>query len=462
MDKYANLDAEKTLVNQMIIDGSIIPNVYDMVKPETFSTQNYKRCYEVLLTLARKCTPVDELSFRMEAKDLVYPEVIEEVTSVTYTASNWEYYAGEIRNCYTARALRNLLTESLDRLTPSNGGELANYIMSETAKISSNVSACEVHDMNELSQNFIANLDKAITDKREFTGIPTGFRNLDEITLGLQPEYIVIGARPSLGKTALGEQIALNAAGAFGGNSRKKTMFIELEMSPKQLTERAVANLSKVSINKLRTGLLSTQQFSKVVYKAGELANLDNFIPVTCNTRKISDICSCIRREVRINSVEIVFIDHIGLVRPDGNYKNQWEGVAEISHTIQQLQRELNIPIVVLSQVGRAVEGKKPSLADLRGSGAIEEDADTIMFIERDRQDSVDETLIPTVVNINKNRNGACGKANLMFHPQEVMFTDATPEDIKKQEDYTKSVKDKVKLSPAEEFLAGGTPEGGF
>lgn len=462
-DKFCNVEAEKILINQMILDGSIIPNVYDTLKPECFSTQSYRKCYEAIITLARQCTPIDELSFRTAVKGYILPEIVDEVTNATFTASNWEYYATEIKTCYTARAVRVLLEESLQKLSAKNGADIANELMRESAKIAQNISACETHEMSELVKVFVENLDSAVTQKKQFTGIPCGLSQIDDIVLGIQPEYIIIGARPSLGKTALGEQIALTTAGAFGGE-KKRTLFVELEMSPKQLVERAVANIAKVSISKLKTGMLQTNQFLKVAHEAQKLAEIDNFVPVTCNTRKWNDISACIRREVRVNGAEIVFIDHIGLVVPTGSYKNSWEGVAEISHGIQMLQRELGIPIIVLSQVGRGTEGKKASLADLRGSGAIEEDADQVWLIDRDRQNDPNEIEIPANVAITKNRNGACGEAHLIFHPKEVMFSDAPRESYDKnyaeEKSYSegnRSVAHMIEDAGAE-FLSGGIP----
>lgn len=470
MDKFNNIEAEKVLINQMILDGSIIQNVYDVIKPDTFFSASYKACYEVLLTLARKCTPIDELSFRNECKNFLNLDIIDEVTNATFTSANWEYYANEIKTCYIARSLRAVLQTSLDRLKGNNGAEVANAVMSEVGKISANTTACVVHDINDLACQYLTNLDKAIKNKDEYTGYQTGLKNIDDITLGLQPEYIIIGARPSLGKTALGEQIALRTSGITGGNDPRKTLFVELEMSPKQLTERAIANITGVGINKLRTGLLDTVSLNKVMMACGKLAESSHFIPVTCDTRKLSDIVSCIRREVRINHIEIVFIDHIGLIHPEGKYSAAWEGVREISNTFQQLQRELGIPIVVLSQVGRGVEGKKPSLADLRGSGAIEEDADTVMLIDRDRQNDSSETKIAAEIQIVKNRNGACGTAKLYFLPQSVKFMDnfdkendkdrgSAPDLNKKwrKADISQEVSEMFE-DPAEAFLAGGTP----
>lgn len=422
MRDFKNLDAEKVLINQMLLEPSIIPNVYDVVKPETFFSLSYRRCYEHLLELNRKCTPIDLVSFHTECKDINY-QVFEEVTNATFTSANWHYYADLVKKCYTSRSIELIMNQKASELNDSNGVDVVNSLIQEASQISVNTTSCETYDIAELAKEYIQILTDRIREKKELTGYSTGLKNLDEVTLGLQKEYIVIGARPSLGKTALGQQIALHCAGLFGGEPHK-TLFVELEMSAKQLTERAVANMTHIPINRLRSGILSEMQLKKIMNKVQSFSNSQNFVPVTCNTRKLGDIVACVRREVRNNGCEIAFIDHIGLIHPEGHYSSSWEGYREISNTLQQLQRELNIPIIVMSQVGRATEGKNPSLADLRGSGAIEEDADTVMFIERERQKDINEDRIPTKINIVKNRNGACGSASLIFMPKEVMFVD--------------------------------------
>lgn len=422
--QYKNEEAEKCLVCQMMLKSDIIPNVYDRLKPETFSSGLYRKCYEVLVDMQNKNIIIDLSTFTLECEKYgISAAKVVEISDATFTASNWEYYADLIKQCYISSSVTRVITEAKNNLNENNGAEVSNTLMQNLSSINANVSSCEIHDIKNLCANYLQKLDRVISNKGAFTGYATGLSNLDEILNGLQNEYIVIGARPSLGKTALGEQIALHTAGMFGGEG-VKTAFIELEMSPEQLTERAISNLTKIAVSKMRSGFLTDVMIQKIGLKLTELSNSGNFIPVTSKSRRLSDIIGCLRRLVRNEGVKIAFIDHIGLIHPEGKYSSSWEGVREISNTLQQLQRELQIPIVVLSQVGREVEGKKPSLADLRGSGAIEEDADTIMFIERKRAESKDEFTIETKINVMKNRNGACGTAHLIFRPAEVRFED--------------------------------------
>ncbi len=422
--QYKNEEAEKCLVCQMMLKSNIIPNVYDRLKPETFSSGLYRKCYEVLVDMQNKNIIIDLSTFTIECEKYGIPAAkTVEISEATFTSSNWEYYADIVKNCYVSSSLVRAMTEAKNNLNESNGSEISNMLMQNLSSITANVTSCEVHDIKEMCANYLQKLDRMISNKGSFTGYATGLENLDEILNGIQNEYIVIGARPSLGKTALGEQIALHTAGLFGGEA-VKTAFIELEMSPEQLTERALSNMTRIAVSKMRSGFLTEGMIAKIGKQITELSNSENFIPVTCESRRISDIIGCLRKLVRIDGVKIAFIDHIGLIHPEGKYASAWEGYREISNTLQQLQRELNIPIVVLSQVGREVEGKKPSIADIRGSGAIEEDADTIMFIERKRAESKDENTIETKINVMKNRNGACGTANLVFHPAEVRFED--------------------------------------
>lgn len=426
MKDFKDLEAEKVLINQMIMSPDIIPNVYDVVKPEAFFSQVYKTCYNHILNLQKKCTPIDEVSFHTEAKDIPV-EIFLEVTSSASTSSNWTYFANLIKKCYLARSVKTILLKSLEELSENNGDTTINNLLQDLSQVSVNTSSCQIHFIPDLVKNCIKRIDDAVMNKSVYTGYPTGLKNLDDIIMGIQNEYIVIGARPSLGKTALGEQIALNLAGIFSENNEQgiRTGFIELEMSAEQLIERAISNITHIGINKLRSGLLTQDQLSKIMLRAEKLSQNTNFIPITCNSRNLADIVSCARKEVRNNNMKALFIDHIGLIHPTGSYRDSWQGVKEISNTLQQLQRELKIPIIVLSQVGREAEGKENTLASLRGSGAVEEDADEVIFIERDRQKDTFERIIPAKLNVVKNRNGTCGTAFVNFLPKEVMFTDA-------------------------------------
>lgn len=466
--KFHNEEAEATLLCQMVLKPELIPNIYDFIKPVTFTSNLYRTMYEIVLKMQKENTFIDQGTFSLECKQSgIDINLAMKVCDKTFSAANWKYYAEKIKQCFVSNSISQRLQEVKDDLREDNGGELSTRLIQELTNVSADVSSCEIHDMQDLVTNFIQDLDLVVQKKQMFTGYPTGLANLDEVISGLQNEYIVIGARPSMGKTALGEQIALNLAGCLGQNEGIKVGFIELEMSPKQLVERAIANMTKLPMSKFRTGFLSQAQLGAVAMKTNTLFEKNTFIPVSCQSRNIDDIIGTMRRLVRNEGVKVIFVDHIGLIKSSEKFGSKWELMGEISHTFQQVQRELNIPVVVLSQVGRQAEGAKSSLADLRGSGAIEEDADTVMFIERKRAESQNDTHIPTKINVMKNRNGACGSANVIFCPKEVMFMDdkgqfdsedngSAPDMDKAEKKYRNTTYFKKQMSPKEDFETCG------
>lgn len=467
--KFHNEEAEATLVCQMILKPEHIPNIYDFIKPITFTSNLYKTMYEIVLKMQEENTFIDQGTFSLECKDAgIDINLAMKVCDKTFSATNWKWYAEKIKQCYVSNSISERIREVNEALRDDNGGELSTKLIQELTNVSADVSSCEVHDMQELCTDFIQHLDQIVQHKALFTGLPTGLGNLDEVISGLQNEYIVIGARPSMGKTALGEQIALHIAGCTGQSEGLKVGFIELEMSPSQLVERAIANMCNLPMSKLRTGFLSQAQLGAVAMKTNTLFEKNTFIPVSCQSRNIEDIIGTMRRLVRNEGVKVIFVDHIGLIKSAERYSSKWELMGEISHTFQQIQRELNIPVVVLSQVGRQAEGAKSSLADLRGSGAIEEDADTVMFIERNRSEDRNDEYIPTKIKVMKNRNGACGTANVIFCPKEVVFIDddgrfgsgkdnkGSPNMDKAESLYRSKYVVKKQMSPKEDFETNG------
>lgn len=423
---FNDIESEAILINQMLIAPEIIPNVYAKIKPSALYNQNYAECYKVILRLYKKEVKVDELSFRTEAKNIPY-QVFDEVTNKTPTASNWMFYADKVASSFIAREVYRQTMTMLENLTVENAMSEADSLSKLLNSTYDNINPCKIQSNVEMAQKYEKELVQRIQNKCKYTGYRTGLNILDGIILGIQKEYIVIGARPSLGKTALAEQIALYLSGVtknWEEREHVKTLFIELEMSEQQLMDRAVANYTGISLKQLKTGNLEDIELQKIKSALTAIGNSDSIHFLSTSNRMIQDIIQLIRSEVRNNGVKAVFIDHIGLLRSNGKYGARWEEVNDISHELQALQRELNIPLVVMSQVTRGAEGKNPSVADIRGSGAIEEDADTIMFIERERQKNPDESKIDTKINVMKNRNGACGSGTFSFIPEKVTFED--------------------------------------
>jgi replicative DNA helicase len=340
------------------------------------------------------------------------------ITEATFTAANWEFYAKRIRDNYVARTCLETCRKVCGELTADNASELVSRLSGLASGILDSAGTGGRVVFGDIVSEYVKDMDYRMQHRGELAGYDTGLNNLNEMLNGLQSEYIIIAARPSMGKTALGEQIALKIA------EREKVCFWELEMGEKMMFERAVSLSSGVEMNKLKSAFMSEMQLNAVMGKIQSLGTNENFILRT-GTRNIDEIVTATRAEVLSRGCKAVFIDHAGLISTSGSYRATWESYVEISHKLQELQRELNVPVVVLSQLGRPAEGAKTTtMANIKGSGAFEEDADVIIAIERERAKTSNEFQIPTVLNVQKNRNGPTGHVYAVFMPQKVKFVD--------------------------------------
>jgi replicative DNA helicase len=257
--------------------------------------------------------------------------------------------------------------------------------------------------------------------KKDYTGVVCGFTGIDYFTDGFQKsEMIVIGARPSIGKTAL----ALNMAANIAVKQKIPTAFFSLEMAGTLVTLRILAAGGEVDTKSLRRLGESdkTSNFQKLIMEASRVYDAPLYIEATPNMALL-DLRTEARRIKETYHIEIMFIDYLGLIASDNMYAPRYEQVAEISRSLKSLARELNIPIVVLSQVARDSEGKPPSLANLRDSGAVEQDADVVILMHRQRKpEDADAEFIETDIEIAKNRNGPTGKIQLAYYPRWTKF----------------------------------------
>ncbi|MBO7517461.1 MAG: replicative DNA helicase, partial [Spirochaetia bacterium] len=259
--------------------------------------------------------------------------------------------------------------------------------------------------------------------KADCTGIPSGYSDLDSLTNGFQnSELIVIGARPSKGKTALALSMAANMAGRY----KKRVGFFSLETDGMALMQRLLAGEAHVNSHRIQSGFLSDREFTKLGVAGDVIYESPMFICDTPNMRLI-DLRTEARKLRAKEKIEIIFIDYIGLISSDNKDLPRHEQVAEISRSLKQLARELKIPVIVLAQVKREVKEDKPSLSDLRESGSIEQDADLVLFLhdakkkeEKDEQDVSAGKEVDVI--IAKNRNGPIGEVKLMFLPAYTRF----------------------------------------
>lgn len=432
----SDVESEKVLINQMIIDDSIIDGVITKAPIESFYNQNYKKCYQVILDIAGRKEKVDLTSFWIECttKKVVPTNVLEEVTNAIASTVNWEFYATNVTKCYQARQLRKLLSEKNEQVDTENTEELITEISKEIENISNLSSDVVIKTQKEIMTELAYDINSMLKDPKSMMGYMTGLKAFDSITSGINKEYIIICARPSMGKTFLAQQIALNVA------KEHKVDFIELEMSAKQINFRNIAMLSNLKMNDIRYSRgIDSMKVSRIQnameYLATELNK--NYRVIEPVSRKLSSIISHIRRAVKRDGVEMVIIDHVGLIQSDNRYASAWEAPREISNGLQKLQRELGIPIIILSQRSRSSEGgnNKGDLSTIRGSGAFEEDADLIITIEHARvtdeaqQAKGDSENIETELYISKNRNGNCGVGKCIFRPAFGKFVDVLETD---------------------------------
>jgi replicative DNA helicase len=430
-----NDDAEKAVLGAILIDPEVVADVRLRLRPEDFYSGANKRIYEAVLNLSRLDHKPDLLTLKGELEkagkldEAGGADYIAALTNVVPSSANADYYAQIVQDCSLRRGIiqatgiagsrayeetsdaRLLLEETQERLfSLSDIRGLFNYKRIK----------------NSMTEAFNY-LEKMNTNKAEYIGIPSGFDDLDRLTLGFQKaEFIVIGARPGMGKTAIALTMAVHAS------MRRKipSAFFSLEMSDQSLMLRILSGAAQIDSHKLRTGFFDSNDMRRIFVAADEIVDAPLFI-VDMPHMTILDIQAMARMLRLKEKVEIIFIDYIGLIGSDNPNHRQarYELISEVSRSLKGLARELDIPIVALSQLRREAEKEKqPNLSDIRESGSIEQDADMVMFINRDREldktpeDQIKEMGQKVQLILAKNRNGPVGTINLTFLKQFTKF----------------------------------------
>lgn len=426
-----DLDAEKALLGSLMIRPGGLGEIVDILTHETFYARKHQLIFRAILELYTKNDPIDVLSVSAILKD---KKVIDDIGGASYlaeivnlvpSASNLEYYAQLIRKKHLYRSL----IEASDNIseTAYNEGEDVEAMLDSAeqkifklANFSTRQKFRSIKD--ELSEAW-ERLDKLHKSKDELRGVRTGFDDLDNKLAGLQKsDLVILAARPSMGKTTLALDMARYAATKFNA----KVGFFSLEMSSQQLVDRMLASESRVDSWKLRTGRLSTDlEFSMIRDSLDKLAKAPIYIDDE-PSNGIVRMKAVARRLKSEQGLDLIFVDYLQLMVPTKNVDNLVQQVSEISRSLKQLARELDVPVVALSQLNRSVEqrGGEPRLSDLRDSGSIEQDADVVLFIHREdkyNKDS-DRPNIAKII-IAKHRNGPTGTVELFFDENRVSFS---------------------------------------
>ena len=418
-----NLEAEKSLLGSILMDEDAIFEVVELLRPEHFYPTKHQLIYKAILTLFEKREPIDMVTLpnalkkQKSLKQVGGTAYLAELVSETPTSAHIKSYAHMIKEAYTKRELlksASKITEiAMDESTDSR--DLLDKAEQILYSISKDTVGRDFYHIKDVLAITFEKLDELHKNKGQLRGVPTGLPTLDKKTNGLQENnLIILAARPSVGKSSLGINIAQFAA-------TKKDMpvaIFSLEMSMEEISDRMLSAESGVDMFKIKTGNMSQDEYTRLGDAYGILAEAPIFIEDTPGIN-ILELRTKARRLALEQGIKLIVVDYLQLMR-GRNLDNRAQEVAEISQSLKNLARELKIPVLALSQLNRAVEsrGGGPQLSDLRESGALEQDADIVMFLHRPDE----EQRKHIELYIAKHRNGPTGRIDLFFKGSQTRF----------------------------------------
>ncbi|SJZ80940.1 replicative DNA helicase [Selenihalanaerobacter shriftii] len=432
-----SIDAEKSTLGAMLIDRDAIAKVIEVLKPADFYREAHSIIYKVINKLFDNGEPVDLVTVSEELRD---EDALEDIGGVSYltsiansvpTSANVTYYAKMVEE---KSILRNLIKASNHISQLGYNGEKDTEVVLDKAEqlifnISQKRAVQSYSGIKDVLMKTFDNLEQLYDNKGGVTGVPTGFKDLDNMTSGFQDsDLIIIAARPSMGKTAL----ALNIGQFAAIQSEIPVAIFSLEMSKEQLVQRMLCSEAQVDNHRLRTGYLNENDWNRLTDAAGKLSDSKIFIDDTPGIT-VMEMRAKARRIKAEHGLGLILIDYMQLMQGSGRPESRQQEVSKISRSLKGLARELNVPVVSLSQLSRAVEqrnDKRPQLSDLRSSGSIEQDADLVAFIYRDDYYNPDsEKQGITEIIVGKQRNGPVGKVELAFQKEYTKFVDLSHRD---------------------------------
>jgi replicative DNA helicase len=427
-----NIDAEKSLLGAILIDEEVLPDTTEVVKVADFYEKRHELIFEGMINLFEKHRPVDLLTLTDELKKTKSLDSVggsaylTELTNYVPTSAHAQAYAEIVARCAVRRRLIKASAE-ISELSFDEDSEITDLLgraEAELFSVSDQSLKQDLTSMEDILNASFDRLEELHKNKGAIRGLKTGYRDLDNKTAGLQKsDLIIVAARPAMGKTTLVTNLAYNTATI----NKKSVLFFSLEMSKEQLIDRMLADASGVDSWNIRTGNLSDDDFSKISEAMGEMAEAPIYIDDTPGMT-VLEMRTKARRAAHDNELGLIIIDYLQLMRGSSrNFDgNRVQEVSEISRGLKLIARELNVPVIALSQLSRSVESRSPQipqLADLRESGSIEQDADMVMFIYREDYYNPDtERQHITDLIIAKHRNGPTGKIELYFHPERLRF----------------------------------------
>ena len=417
-------EAEESVLGAMLLDKDAVIAVAEFLTPDDFYDERLKEVYQACLDLYEERTPIDVLTVterlkkRKTLKNLGNSSFLADLANKVPTAAHVEHYGKIVKDTSTKRALMSAATKLVD-ISFDEGlaaGEVLDNAESAIFSLSQkNLTQSFTAVRTALAESF-DRLDELHKQGEGMRGVPTGFGDLDDALAGMQKSnLLILAARPGVGKTSL----AMNIAQYVAVELKRPVGFFSLEMSKEELVDRLLVAQADIDAWKLKTGKLSDDDFTKLSDAMGELAEAPLFIDDT-PALSVLEMRTKARRLQVEHGLDLLIVDYLQLAR-SRNLENRVQEVSEISQGMKNLARELKIPVIVLSQLSRAVEtrgGKKPQLSDLRESGSIEQDADVVMFLWREDDDNSENIML----DIAKHRNGPLRSVPLHFKGDRIRF----------------------------------------
>lgn len=428
-----NIEAEQAVLGALLLNWTAMSEVVSILRPDRFYSLQNQVIYEAMQKLFSKnatgdtISLINELTVENKLEQAGGAAYIASLTDTVPSAANIDYYAEMVLD----RAARRDLIHISSELKASSfnlqkkSEDLLDDAEQKIFALAERNETTQVYSAKDIMFKEIELIEARYKSKNQFTGVPTGFAKLDTYTSGFQnSELIIIGARPSIGKTALALSMIQNIA----CERRIPCGFFSLEMPYESIGMRLLAQEARVPMQKIRSGMLKVDDVKKIQDAAGRWFEAPLYTVDTPNM-KLIDLRAVARRMVKNQDVKIIFIDYIGLISTEDPTAPVFEQVSLISKSLKALARELSIPIVALCQVARDAEGQEPNLAQLRGSGSIEQDADVVMFLHRDRIKDGDAIAAQDAkIILAKQRNGATGDIDIMFLPSYSKFENKAEE----------------------------------
>jgi len=432
-----NIEAEKALLGCMLIDEESRVKVFETVKKDFFYSSAHQQIFSSMVKLFERNERCDLITLTNQLKQdgklekVGGIEYITEIAEFVPTAAHIDEYIKIVKDKYILRSLISNATQIISEASdePEDVEELLDKAETLIFEISQHKIEKEAYSLKDLIKENLEIIENIQNRKGLITGLPTGYVDIDRYIGGLHPsELIIIASRPGMGKTALATNIALNLA---AGGEQIPILFFSLEMSKEQLVQRILCCEAKINSKKLREGILSDKEIAKLLLAAGQLEKAPIFIDDTPSLN-VFELRARARRLKAKEDIKLILIDYLQLMKGIRRTENRQQEITEISASLKSLARELNVPVVAISQLSRATEqreNKKPHLSDLRESGSIEQDADLVLLLYREDYYNKEDPDVQGVseIIIAKQRNGPIGSVNLTFIKEFTRFENYTP-----------------------------------